>query len=98
MELCTIEAATEVVMAKVDHVTADVLAYVLDTHEDTAFLQLKALLAPFGLQHFTRTAGLMNGILRRGNIPLVNVIPKKIEGNIELSHSLSAWGETPSLS
>jgi len=33
----------------VDHVTADVLAYVLDTHEDTAFLQLKALLAPFGL-------------------------------------------------
>jgi IS1 family transposase len=36
----------------VDHVTADVLAYVLDTHEDTAFLQLKALLAPFGLQHF----------------------------------------------
>jgi len=48
------QAATEVVMA-VDHVTADVLAYVLDTHEDTAFLQFPT--CSFGLQHFTRTAG-----------------------------------------
>jgi len=53
----------------VDHVTADVLAYVLDTHEDTA-LQLKALLAPFGPAFYTDGWGLMNGILRRGNIPL----------------------------
>ncbi len=28
------------------------MAYVLGRHEDTAFLQLKALLQPFGLQHF----------------------------------------------
>ena len=36
----------------VDHVTGEVLAYVLNTREDTAFLQLKALLQPFGIQHF----------------------------------------------
>jgi IS1 family transposase len=36
----------------VDHVTPEVLAYVLDTRGDTAFLQLKALLAPFGIQRF----------------------------------------------
>ena len=36
----------------VDHVTGEVLAYVLDTHEDTAFLKLKAMLSPFGLQRF----------------------------------------------
>jgi insertion element IS1 protein InsB len=37
----------------VDHATGEVLAYVLGRREDTAFLlQLKALLQPFGLQHF----------------------------------------------
>ncbi len=36
----------------VDHVTGEVLAYVFGTHENSAFLQLKALLQPFGIQHF----------------------------------------------
>ena len=36
----------------VDHVTGEVLAYVLNTREDKAFLELKALLQPFGIQHF----------------------------------------------
>jgi insertion element IS1 protein InsB len=36
----------------VDHVTGEVLAYVLSTREDKAFLELKALLRPFGIQHF----------------------------------------------
>ena len=36
----------------VDHVTGEVLAYVLDTHEDTAFLKLKAMLSPNGCQRF----------------------------------------------
>ena len=36
----------------VDHATGQVLAYVLSTHEDKAFLDLKAMLAPFGIQHF----------------------------------------------
>jgi insertion element IS1 protein InsB len=36
----------------IDHHPGVVLAYVLGTHQDEVFLQLKALLAPLGLQHF----------------------------------------------
>ncbi len=36
----------------VDHVTGEVLAYVLNTREDKALLELKALLQPFGIGHF----------------------------------------------
>ena len=36
----------------VDHATGEVLAYVLNTREDKAFLELTALLQPFGIQHF----------------------------------------------
>ena len=36
----------------VDHATGEVLAYVLNTREDKAFLELKTLLQPFGIQHF----------------------------------------------
>ena len=36
----------------IDHQTGKVLAYVLATHEDEAFIQLKALLEPFGIIHF----------------------------------------------
>ncbi len=36
----------------VDHATGEVLAYVLNTHEDRAFLDLLALLRPNGCQHF----------------------------------------------
>lgn len=36
----------------VDHTTGEVLAYVPNTREDRAFLELKALLQPFGIQHF----------------------------------------------
>jgi insertion element IS1 protein InsB len=36
----------------VDHVTPEVLAYVLSTREDKAFLELQALLQPFGIRHF----------------------------------------------
>jgi insertion element IS1 protein InsB len=35
-----------------DHNTGEVLAYVLADHKDTAFLALKALLAPFGITQF----------------------------------------------
>jgi IS1 family transposase len=35
-----------------DHRTGQVLAYVLATHEDEAFVQLKALLEPFGIMQF----------------------------------------------
>lgn len=36
----------------IDHRTGVVLAYVLGTHQDEVFLQLKVLLAPFGIRHF----------------------------------------------
>jgi insertion element IS1 protein InsB len=36
----------------IDHATGQVLAYVLATDEDEAFLQLKALLEPFGIMPF----------------------------------------------
>lgn len=36
----------------IDHETREVLAYVLAPHSDEALLKLKALLAPFGIQHF----------------------------------------------
>ena len=36
----------------IDHKTGEVLAYVLAEHKDTAFLELKALLEPFGITQF----------------------------------------------
>jgi insertion element IS1 protein InsB len=36
----------------IDHSTGEVLAYVLSDHKDTAFVQLKALLEPFGITQF----------------------------------------------
>jgi insertion element IS1 protein InsB len=36
----------------IDHHTGEVLAYVLSNHQDSAFLQLKAWLAPFGILQF----------------------------------------------
>jgi insertion element IS1 protein InsB len=36
----------------IDHNTGEVLAYVLSDHKDTAFVQLKALLEPFGITQF----------------------------------------------
>ncbi|WP_371934115.1 IS1 family transposase [Chroococcidiopsis sp. CCNUC1] len=35
-----------------DHATGKVLAYVFGTRKDEAFLQLKALLSPFGISRF----------------------------------------------
>jgi IS1 family transposase len=36
----------------INHETGEVLAYVFGTHEDEAFLQLKAFLEPFGIMQF----------------------------------------------
>lgn len=36
----------------IDHATGKVLAYVFGSHEDVAFLELKALLEPFGITQF----------------------------------------------
>ena len=37
---------------KRDHQSGQILAYVLASHEDTALMQLKRLLAPFFITHF----------------------------------------------
>lgn len=36
----------------IDHQTGQILTYVLAEHKDEAFIQLKALLEPFGIQQF----------------------------------------------
>lgn len=36
----------------IDHQTGEILAYVLSNHQDRAFLELKALLEPFGITQF----------------------------------------------
>ena len=36
----------------IDHASGKILAYVLAPHEDSAFVQLKALLQPFGITRF----------------------------------------------
>jgi insertion element IS1 protein InsB len=36
----------------IDHQTSEVLAYVLSDHKDTAFIELKKLLEPFGVNHY----------------------------------------------
>lgn len=36
----------------INHHTGEVLAYVLSNHQDQTFLQLKALLEPFGIMQF----------------------------------------------
>lgn len=36
----------------IDHQSGQILAYVLADHTDAAFIQLKALLEPFGVQQF----------------------------------------------
>lgn len=36
----------------IDHATGEVLAYVLSDHKDTAFIELKKLLEPFGVSHY----------------------------------------------
>lgn len=67
----------------IDHRTGKVLAYVLATHEDEAFVRLKALLSPFGSLNSIPMAGeRMNGISTLLSIQWANVILKKSSGNI----------------
>ena len=74
-----------------DHNTGEVLAYGLSDHKDTAFLELKALLAPFGItQFYTDAWGAYVGVACRRHyvilnpcfIPLVKSILKPLSANI----------------
>lgn len=67
----------------IDYASGQALAYVLATHEDEAFLQLKALLEPFGVMQFSSDVGrLMSDISARCFIPLASDILRRLNGNI----------------
>jgi insertion element IS1 protein InsB len=67
----------------IDHVTRELLAYVLDTHEDEALLKLKALLEPFGIKQFYTDAW---GADRRHLDPNEHTIGKRNTQTIERKH------------
>jgi len=75
----------------IDHATGEVLAYVLSNHQDTAVLELKSLLEPFGImQFYTDSWGAYVGVACRRHyailllrfIPLVNQILKRLSVSI----------------
>jgi insertion element IS1 protein InsB len=67
----------------IDHVSGAVLAYVLGTHEDKAFLELKELLRPFGIKKFYTDDW---GAYRRHLNPEEHEVGKKNTQKIERKH------------
>jgi insertion element IS1 protein InsB len=64
----------------IDHRTGVILAYVLGQRQDEVFLQLKALLSPFGLQHFyTDAAEVYNRHLASAQHTVGKQFTQKIE-------------------
>lgn len=67
----------------IDHHTGEVLAYVLSDHKDTAFVQLKALLEPFGItQFYTDDWGAYQRLLH----PAFHTVGKANTQTIERKH------------
>jgi insertion element IS1 protein InsB len=66
-----------------DHHTGRVLAYVVGTHKDAAFLKLQALLAPFGITRYYTDKG---GAYRRHLPPAQHTIGKLSMQKIERKH------------
>jgi insertion element IS1 protein InsB len=69
----------------IDHHTGQVLAYVLGAREDHSFLELKALLEPFGITHFYTTDGW--GAYRRHLDPTTHTVGKRHTQKIERKHT-----------
>ena len=67
----------------IDRVTGHVLAYVLGSREDQAFLELKGLLEPFGISRFYTDDW---GAYRRHLDPEQHVIGKQYTQRIERKH------------
>jgi insertion element IS1 protein InsB len=67
----------------VDHHTGEVLAYVLSNHQDSAFVQLKALLEPFGIMQFYTDAW---GAYERLIDPAFHKASKRHTQTIERKH------------
>ena len=71
----------------IDHDTGEVLAYVLSNHQDSAFVQLKALLEPFGIMQFYTDAW---GAYQRHLEPAFHTVGKRHTQQIERKH-LTLW-------
>lgn len=67
----------------IDHSTGEVLAYVLSDHKDTAFLELKALLEPFGITQFYSDDW---GTYQRQLAPVFHTVGKVNTQMIERKH------------
>jgi insertion element IS1 protein InsB len=67
----------------IDHHTGEVLAYVLSNHQDSAFVQLKALLEPFGIMQFYTDAW---GAYERLIDPAFHTVGKRHTQTIERKH------------
>lgn len=52
MEFCRQQITAALALACVDYNSGKILAYVFGSRKDKIFGQLKALLKPFGIQHF----------------------------------------------
>jgi insertion element IS1 protein InsB len=67
----------------IDHHSGSVLAYVLASHEDEAFLQLKRLLEPFGIMQFYTDGW---GAYERHLDPRLHTVSKRNTQRIERKH------------
>lgn len=67
----------------IDHTTGQVLAYVLADHKDKAFLELKALLEPFGIMQFYSDGW---GAYERLVAPVFHTVGKRNTQQIERKH------------
>jgi insertion element IS1 protein InsB len=67
----------------IDHRTRKVLAYVLGSHEDEAFFELKALLEPFGIMQFYTDGW---GAYERHLEPAFHTVGKRNTQRIERKH------------
>jgi len=67
----------------IDHHTGRVLAYIVGTRQDTQFLKLRALLAPFGItRYYTDKAG----VYQRHLPPVQHTVGKLTMQKIERKH------------
>lgn len=67
----------------IDHHSGEVLAYVLATHEDEAFVELQGLLKPFGITQFYTDGW---GAYERHLDPAVHTVGKRNTQKIERKH------------
>jgi insertion element IS1 protein InsB len=67
----------------IDHYTGPILAYVFGPREDETFLQLKALLVPFGITRFYTDGW---GAYRRHLDPSMHTVGKQHTQKIERKH------------